>query len=78
MYTIKTKSGKEFTADMVREMESMYRLYIHIVGSSAAKVAVAFTDPEEISIEGFEEYRYLSSMSVKKNGIEVWLRKEAI
>lgn len=75
MITIKTRKGKKFTADLVTESEDPARLRMNIIDSTLATIAVIFTDPSELPLEGHEEFTAFDSLAQTKVGVSVKLRK---
>ena len=75
MITIKTATGKEFISDYLTESEHPERLYFNVVSAPLATVAMTFTDPSELPIEGHEEYNSFSSLSDTRAGVSVCLKK---
>jgi hypothetical protein len=68
MYTIKTKkSGKTFESDMIVESENPQRLYVGLPNTTPVEATV-FLDPEEIEIEGHEDYNGFCSMNTTPTG----------
>ena len=69
MYTIKMKkSGEEFTADLINESTNLNVLFVHLIDTTAADAATAFTDPENVDIEGYEDYTVFNSMNITPGG----------
>lgn len=74
--TIKTATGREFESDFPISIDTPPRLYLTIHDASLADVAVAFSDPLELPIEGYEYFDAFQNMSVSPDGIRVTLKKE--
>lgn len=76
MITIKTKTGKEFTSDLVTETDNPERLYVFVRDSTMLAVATAFADPQELPLEEHSAYTEVCSISLNHDGnIIVCLKK---
>lgn len=73
--TVRTPSGKAFNCDMVSEIPSPPRLYLHLTNTTVNEVMLAVSGEDGLPIIGYEDFRYLQSVSTGPFGVNLALKK---
>lgn len=73
MFTIKTATGKEFDSDYATHISSPPLAFIRVIGADKETVSRVFYDPNELPIEGYEEYRHVVEVRQESNSIKITL-----
>lgn len=71
---IKTATGKEFESDSVTKSSNPERLYIFLQNTTIWEAAFAFSNPEELPIEGYEEFSQFSTIIANEETIQIILK----
>lgn len=73
MFTIRTATGKEFDSDYATHISSPPLAFIRIIGEQKNVIDRIFSDPNELPIEGYEEFRHLVEVRQESNSIKITL-----
>lgn len=72
---IKTASGVEFDYDMLSEINSPPRLYIHLQNTTLQNVMMVIFSEGGLPFDGYPDYRFLQSVSDSYPGVNLALKK---
>ena len=74
---IETATGKKFNCSAITSIPSPARLYLHLTGTTLAKVTGIFKDTEsELPIMGYEDFKVVQSISPEGGtNVKVSLKK---
>lgn len=78
MITIITATGKHLDSDKVTTVKNPPLLFANIVNKPVSEVAMIFTNPEELPIEGYPDFTEFVSLSISSNGVQITLEKESL
>lgn len=74
MFTITTATGKQFSSDYAVSSPNNDGAFLTIVGSDFPTVARTFSDPSEMPIDIFQQYRTVAGITSQANGIQLTLK----
>lgn len=73
--TVHTTSGVEFNYDMISEIPSPQRLYLHLTDTTLANVMGVLSQEGGLPFVEFQDYKFLQSVAMGPFGVNVALKK---
>ena len=74
MITITTATGKTFQSDYAVSISNPKLAFIRILGYSLEEVERIFSNPEELPIQGFEEFMKVANIFDETTAIKLVLK----